>query len=74
VSGTVLATAAHIRDPRRGPGVAKSGKGKSKGGGTGPVCAGCKNFKPGADGTGRCTRKDKKRREDDKACGDYKKR
>jgi hypothetical protein len=54
--------------------VAKSGKGKSKSRGTGPICAGCKNFKPGADGTGRCTRKDKKRRENDSGCGDYKKR
>lgn len=54
--------------------MAKGGKAKSRGGKPGPVCAGCKNFKPGKDCRGRCTHKDKKRREDDKACGDYKKR
>ena len=35
------------------------------------VCAGCKNFKPGKGGTGYCKRRDKKRDEDDKACGHY---
>jgi hypothetical protein len=54
--------------------VAKSGKGKSKSGVPAPVCAGCKNFKSGAGGKGRCTDKDKKRREDDRVCGDYKRR
>ncbi|MBW6468866.1 MAG: hypothetical protein ACNA76_01695 [Anaerosomatales bacterium] len=38
------------------------------------TCGGCKNFKPGAKGSGRCMHKDKKRSPDDKACGSFKKR
>lgn len=52
--------------------------GKSKGGGKkskeAPTCAGCKNFKPGAKGSGRCIHRDKKRSPDDKACDSFKKR
>ena len=52
--------------------MGKSGKKKAKRTGTVIACSGCKNFKPGRDGSGRCTRKDKKRSADDKPCSDFK--
>lgn len=38
---------------------------------TDAVCGGCKNFRPGKSGHGRCARKDKKRDATDKACGHF---
>lgn len=35
------------------------------------TCSGCKNFKPGKGGIGRCARRDKKRDAKDKACGHF---